>query len=185
MPVSLRRLVLRNCYSVRVSSLASIKRLLALEQLALHHLPKAGGDDALHLLALQLPAGLTSLEFSGSNNWKVGAVPLAQGDVVSVSPDLPAINALHRLLEPAHMWSPNTCVCGGLLPLQEERSRLTDAGTRAFAGALAAAEPAERPTLEHLCLNCHPAISAGTAAALTTAPFRHVSKLRLMFGGAL
>ena len=75
MPVSLRRLVLHDCYSVPASSLTSIKRLSALEELALQGLPKAGGDDALQLLALHLPAGLTSLRFAGFTVCKVSAVP--------------------------------------------------------------------------------------------------------------
>jgi hypothetical protein len=49
----------------------------------------------------------------------------------------------------------------------------------------AAAEPANGPTLEDLCLSGHPAIGAGTAAALATAPFRHVSQLSLTRAGAL
>lgn len=69
-----------------------------------------------------------------------------------------------------------------LLPLQEDPRCLTDAGTQAFACALAAAKPADRPTLEHLCLHGHAAIGAGTAAALATAPFRRVSQLLLSDG---
>src|SRR4051812_27594212 len=76
MPTSLRRLKLRDCASVPASSLTTIKRLSALKQLALHCLPKAGGDDALQLLALQLPTGLTSLEFSTfEDKCEVSAVP--------------------------------------------------------------------------------------------------------------
>ena len=67
----------------------------------------------------------------------------------------------------------------------EDPGRLTDADTQAFASILAAAKPADRPTLEHLRLDSQPAIGAGTAAALATAPFRHVSQLSLTRGGAL
>ena len=78
---------------------------------------------------------------------------------------------------------------GGLPPLQPQQEddpgRLTDAGTRAFACVLAAADPADRPTLEHLCLDGQLAIGAATAAALATAPFRQVSRLSLNYGGAL
>jgi hypothetical protein len=63
-PVSLRRLMMRDCGSVTVSSLASLKRLSALEELTLDCLSKAGGDDALQLLARQLPVCLTHLEFN-------------------------------------------------------------------------------------------------------------------------
>jgi hypothetical protein len=76
-------------------------------------------------------------------------------------------------------------MCGGMVPLQEDPGCLTDAGTRAFACTLAAAEPAERPTLECLCLGGHPTTGAGTAAALATAPFRHISQLLLIKMGAL
>jgi hypothetical protein len=76
MPVSLRRLVLRDCYGVPASALTSIKRLSALEDLELDSLRKAGGDDALQLLALHLPASLTSLGFSSCiHECKVSAVP--------------------------------------------------------------------------------------------------------------
>ena len=73
MPVSLRRLMMRDCDGVTASSLASIKRLSALEELALDCLSEAGGDDALQLLARQLPACLTYLEFSFNTGatWKV------------------------------------------------------------------------------------------------------------------
>jgi hypothetical protein len=69
--------------------------------------------------------------------------------------------------------------------LQDDPRRLTDAGTQAFASMLAAAKPANRPTLEHLSVDSQDAIGAGTAAALATAPFRHVSQLSLTHGGAL
>jgi hypothetical protein len=84
MPVSLRRLALHECFSVPASSLASIKRLSALEELALHCLPRAGGDDALQLLARQLPPGLTSLEFSDFSKCRVSAGPSVIGAVISV-----------------------------------------------------------------------------------------------------
>ena len=84
MPVSLRRLMLQDCFSVPASALTSIKRLSALEELNLHRLPKAGGDDALQLLALQLPAGLTFLEFSDFRKCEVSAVPSVKGAVISV-----------------------------------------------------------------------------------------------------
>jgi hypothetical protein len=81
------------------------------------------------------------------------------------------------------------CERGGLPPLQPQRAdkpgRLTDAGTQAFACALEAAEPADRPTLEYLALDGQLAIGAATAAALATAPFRQVSQLSLSYGGAL
>ena len=105
MPVSLRRLVLQDCFSVPTSSLASIKRLSALEELALHCLPEAGGDAALQLLALQLPAGLTSLEFSDFSKCKVSAVPSMKGADISVDPDLPAIEGCVMFL------SLNGCIC--------------------------------------------------------------------------
>lgn len=54
----------------------------------------------------------------------------------------------------------------------------------AFAGALAAAKAADRPTLERLYLKDHPAIGAASAAALATAPFRRVRHLVLSYGGA-
>jgi hypothetical protein len=60
---------------VRTSSLTSIGRLSVLEELALHSLRHAGGDDALQQLALHLPAGLTSLKFTGFTLRKVSAVP--------------------------------------------------------------------------------------------------------------
>ena len=69
MPTSLRRLTLGHCTSVPASSLATIGRLSVLEELALRSLPNAGGDDALQQLALHLPAGLTSLEFTGFNEY--------------------------------------------------------------------------------------------------------------------
>jgi hypothetical protein len=74
-PVSLRRLMMRGCGSVTASCLASIKRLSALEKLALDWLSKAGGDDALQLLARQLPLSLTHLGFSCNTGatWKVSA----------------------------------------------------------------------------------------------------------------
>ena len=84
MPVSLRRLMLQDCFSVPASALTSIKRLSALEELSLHRLPKAGGDDALQLLALQLPTGLTSLEFSNCSKCKVSAVSSVNGAVIFV-----------------------------------------------------------------------------------------------------
>jgi hypothetical protein len=84
MPVSLRRLMLQDCFSVPASALASIKRLSALEELSLHRLPKAGGDDALQLLALQLPASLTSLEFSDFSKCKVSAVSSVNGAAIFV-----------------------------------------------------------------------------------------------------
>ena len=68
MPTSLRRLTLGHCTSVPASSLTTIGRLLVLEELTLDSLPHAGGDDALQQLALHLPAGLTSLEFTDSSN---------------------------------------------------------------------------------------------------------------------
>ena len=74
MPTSLRRLTLAHCDSVPASSLASIGRLLVLEELTLDSLPHAGGDDALQQLALHLPAGLTSLEFTGFTSCKVSAL---------------------------------------------------------------------------------------------------------------
>ena len=74
---------------------------------------------------------------------------------------------------------------GKVSPLQWESGCLTDAGTQAFASTLAAADPADRPTLEHLCLDGQLAIGAATAAALATAPFRQVSQLSLNYGGAL
>jgi hypothetical protein len=137
MPTSLRRLTLAHCASLPTSSLASIGRLSVLEELKLHSLPHACGNDALQQLALHLPAGLTSLEFIGFTEY----------------------------------WR------------KEDPGSLTDAGTQAFASILAAAKPADRPTLEHLRLDSQPAIGAGTAAALTTAPFRHVSRLSLTYGG--
>jgi hypothetical protein len=75
MPVSLRRLMMRDCCGVTASCLTSIKRLLALKELALDCLSEAGGNDALQLLARQLPAGLTCLRFSCNTGamWKVGA----------------------------------------------------------------------------------------------------------------
>lgn len=85
-------------------------------------------------------------------------------------------------------WSQQICVNGGLpppQPLQEDDPRrLTDAGTQAFACALAAAKPFDRPTLEYLRLDGQLAVGAATAAALSTAPFRQVSQLSLMYGGA-
>ena len=69
MPTSLRRLTLAHCTSVPASSLTTIGRLSVLEKLALRSLPNAGRDDALQQLALHLPAGLTSLEFTGSTNY--------------------------------------------------------------------------------------------------------------------
>jgi hypothetical protein len=81
------------------------------------------------------------------------------------------------------------CERGGLPALQPQQEevpgRLTDAGTQAFASALAAAEPADRPTLECLRLDGQLAIGTATAAALATAPFRQVSQLSLTYGGAL
>ena len=74
-PVSLRRLMMRGCCGVTASSLASIKRLSALKKLALDCLSNAGGDNALQLLAWQLPAGLTYLGFSRNTGarWEVSA----------------------------------------------------------------------------------------------------------------
>jgi hypothetical protein len=71
--VSLRRLMMRICDGVTASSLASIKRLSALEELALDCLSKAGGDDALQLLARHLPVCLTYLGFSRNTGakWEV------------------------------------------------------------------------------------------------------------------
>jgi hypothetical protein len=81
MPVSLRRLVLRDCYGVPASALTSIKRLSALEDLTLDSLRRAGGDDALQLLALHLPASLTSLGFSSCvHKCKVSAVPSSKAN---------------------------------------------------------------------------------------------------------
>jgi hypothetical protein len=95
-----------------------------------------------------------------------------------VNPDLPALEArVSRARIDVYVWRHDT--------LQEDPGCLTDAGTWAFASALAAAEPAERPTLECLCLGGHPATGAGTAAALATAPFRHISHLLLIRMGAL
>jgi hypothetical protein len=76
MPKSLRRLALAHCTSVPASSLASIGRLSVLEELTLHSLPDAGGNDALQQLALHLPASLTSLELTGFTEYwrKVSAV---------------------------------------------------------------------------------------------------------------
>lgn len=67
--------MMRDCGSVTASSLASIKRLSALEELALDCLSNAGGDDALQLLARQLPMGLTYLGFSCNTGttWEVSA----------------------------------------------------------------------------------------------------------------
>ena len=182
-PLSLRRLMMRDCGSVPVSSLASIKRLSALEELALDCLSKAGGDDALQLLARHLPVALTHLGFSRNTGakWEVSAHGWRQ-------------QFLWNLICLRSM--PCTCLSsqqmidrGGLAPLQPQQKddpgRLTDAGTQAFACALAAAEPADRPTLECLCLDGQPAIGAATAAALATAPFQHVSQLSLNHGGAL
>ena len=86
-----------------------------------------------------------------------------------------------QLLLWASMWSYD-----GEPPFLQEHPRcLTDAGMQAFASTLAAAKPADRPTLEHLCLELQPAIGTSTAAALATAPFQHVSRLLLRWGGAL
>jgi hypothetical protein len=68
-PTSLRRLTLGRCTSLNASSLTSIGRLLVLEELALDSLRHAGGDDALTKLALHLPTGLTSLEFTGFTHY--------------------------------------------------------------------------------------------------------------------
>jgi hypothetical protein len=67
---------------------------------------------------------------------------------------------------------------------QHDPGRLTDAGIMAFACALAAAEPPDRPTLERLYLKDHPLIGAAAAAALTTAPFQRIRQLVLRYGGA-
>lgn len=61
---------------------------------------------------------------------------------------------------------------------------LTDVGTTALLHALAAADPADRPTLEHLHLNRHPGIGVGTAVALAAAPLHSLSKLSMTRGGA-
>lgn len=62
--MSLRRLALRYCDSVPVTSLASLGRLSTLENLALVCVFKdTGVNNTLQLLAGQLPAGLTSLDF--------------------------------------------------------------------------------------------------------------------------
>jgi hypothetical protein len=103
----------------------------------------------------------------------------------SISPGLPVMHAVPCTC----LSSQQICECGGLpppQPLQEDDPRrLTDVGTQAFACALAAAKPADRPTLEYLRLDGQLAVGAATAAALATAPFRHVSQLSLMYGGAL
>jgi hypothetical protein len=66
-----------------------------------------------------------------------------------------------------------------------ERNHLTDSGTGALACTLAAADSAERPTLERLHLNRHPGIGCATAAALAAAPLQSLSKLSMSHGGAL
>lgn len=88
-PASLRRLALRYCTNIAASSLASIKRLSALEQLTLYGLTSAGGDDALQLLARQLPAGLTSLEFSALIKPKVSGVLRGGSQLWSALTELP------------------------------------------------------------------------------------------------
>lgn len=90
MPMSLQRLVLNHCPAVPASSLASLGRLTALEQLALDCLPNAGGDDAMQQLAPQLHARLTSLDFNGFSGWKVGAESLDRA-MSFVSLGLPAM----------------------------------------------------------------------------------------------
>ena len=66
-----------------------------------------------------------------------------------------------------------------------ERNRLTDSGTGALAHALAAADPAKRPTLERLHLNRHPGIGCATAAALAATSLQSLSKLSMSHGGTL
>jgi hypothetical protein len=63
-------------------------------------------------------------------------------------------------------------------------SHLTDSGTAALAHALSAADPTNRPTLEHLQLDEHRSFSSATAAALAAAPLHSLSKLSMTYGGA-
>ena len=101
-----------------------------------------------------------------------------------MSPYPNAMNALRNQWAISHWASMRSH--GGELPLlQEDPGCLTDAGTQAFASTLAAAKPADHPTLEHLNLDFQPAIGADTAAALATAPFQRVSQLSLVHTGVL
>lgn len=181
--MSLRRLMVRDCCGVTASSLASIKRLSALEELALDRLTSAGGNDALQLLARQLPVGLTHFGFSCKTGaiWEVSACGWRQQSL--------SVLICLQCMPCTCLSSQQMGECGGLPPLQPQQEddpgRLTDAGTQAFACALEAAEPADRPTLEYLALDGQLAIGAATAAALATAPFRRVSQLSLNYGGAL
>jgi hypothetical protein len=68
LPVSLRRLELRDCLGIAADSLAHVGRLSALEHLALVDLP-ANGDDGMQQLAPQLHARLSGLYFTAFRTW--------------------------------------------------------------------------------------------------------------------